>query len=220
MVTGLRELAEALEADGTPRHNGVRRRPDGQLVVDAWPSGIEALLWGGFRGEVWIEPGQEASQVRMLGAVGRGLLGLLLPATCSAGQPAIAALLTWPEATLSAVGHALPRQGGRAGRQRWRGAGAGRWESGGRPWVGGCPDMATTCTCCCKLVLETFCLSCNTACTNHPPTTTNHPPHVTQQLPVAALDVLHKLVVDDEVVICKMNPVNEYLGPFVRWVSE
>lgn len=23
-------------------------------------------------------------------------------------------------------------------------------------------------------------------------------------------------VVDDEVVVCKMNPVNEYLGPFIR----
>lgn len=36
------------------------------------------------------------------------------------------------------------------------------------------------------------------------------------QLPVVALDILHKLVFDDEVVVCKMNPVNEYLGPHVR----
>lgn len=63
MVTGLRELAEALEAGGAPRLNGVRRRKDGQLVVDAWPSGMEALLWGGFRGELWLQPGKEATQV-------------------------------------------------------------------------------------------------------------------------------------------------------------
>jgi hypothetical protein len=38
------------------------------------------------------------------------------------------------------------------------------------------------------------------------------------QLPVVALDVLHKLVVDGEAVLCKLNPVNEYLGPFLGWV--
>lgn len=83
MVSGLRELAEALEAGGAPRHNGVRRRLDGQLVVDAWPRGLEALLWGGFRGETWVQPGREATQVRASsGAVagacmwrGRAVLG-------------------------------------------------------------------------------------------------------------------------------------------------
>ena len=63
VVTGLRELAEALEAGGAPRHNGVRRRKDGQAVVDAWPSGMEALLWGGFRGELWLQPNKEPTQV-------------------------------------------------------------------------------------------------------------------------------------------------------------
>ena len=37
------------------------------------------------------------------------------------------------------------------------------------------------------------------------------------QTPVSALDVLHKLVMDDSVVVCKMNPVNEWLGPFLRF---
>lgn len=37
------------------------------------------------------------------------------------------------------------------------------------------------------------------------------------QAAVAPLDVLHKLVAEDSVVICKMNPVNEYVGPFLRW---
>jgi hypothetical protein len=36
------------------------------------------------------------------------------------------------------------------------------------------------------------------------------------QTPVACLDILHKLFSDDAVVICKMNPVNEYLGKYIR----
>ena len=36
------------------------------------------------------------------------------------------------------------------------------------------------------------------------------------QTPVACMDILHKLLLDDAVVVCKMNPVNEYLGPYIR----
>lgn len=36
------------------------------------------------------------------------------------------------------------------------------------------------------------------------------------QTPVAPLDILHKLVAENAVVVCKMNPVNEYMGPFIR----
>lgn len=36
------------------------------------------------------------------------------------------------------------------------------------------------------------------------------------QASVAPLDVLHKLVAEDTVVVCKMNPVNEYVGPYLR----
>lgn len=39
------------------------------------------------------------------------------------------------------------------------------------------------------------------------------------QTPVACMDILHKLFVDDAVVVCKMNPVNEYLGSYIRWFS-
>ncbi|KAL4444976.1 hypothetical protein ABPG77_004026 [Micractinium sp. CCAP 211/92] len=123
VVTGLREYAEALEAGGAPRHGGTSARPSGQLVVDAFPLGAEALLWGGFRGELWLEPGKEASQ----GAL-------------------------------------------------YRAKAEGRGGSGGVGLVLGAGN----------------------------------------QLPVVALDILHKLVADDEVVVVKMNPVNEYLGPFLR----
>lgn len=36
------------------------------------------------------------------------------------------------------------------------------------------------------------------------------------QLPVVCFDIMHMLIAEDSVVICKMNPVNEYLGPFIR----
>ncbi|PSC73701.1 NAD-dependent aldehyde dehydrogenase [Micractinium conductrix] len=128
VLTGLREYAEALEAGGRPRPAALRTRPDGQHVADVFPSGLAALLWGGFTGEVWIQPGQEASQ---------GALYKQMEAAASGG--------VW--APPRGVGLVL---------------GAGN------------------------------------------------------QLPVVALDVLHKLVVDNEVVMLKMNPVNEYLGPFLR----
>jgi hypothetical protein len=33
------------------------------MVLDVFPTGMEALLYGGFRGEAWIQPGKEATQV-------------------------------------------------------------------------------------------------------------------------------------------------------------
>ncbi|KXZ52739.1 hypothetical protein GPECTOR_8g131 [Gonium pectorale] len=36
------------------------------------------------------------------------------------------------------------------------------------------------------------------------------------QVPVVALDILHKLVAEDEVVVVKTNPVNDYIGPLLR----
>ena len=40
---GIREFIEALEAGGQPKPNAVTKRPDGQLVVDAFPIGWGAL---------------------------------------------------------------------------------------------------------------------------------------------------------------------------------
>jgi hypothetical protein len=36
------------------------------------------------------------------------------------------------------------------------------------------------------------------------------------QVSVVALDVLHKLMIEDEVVLLKLNPVNEYVGPHIE----
>ena len=46
VVSSLRELAEALEAGGQPRTQGVRQTASGQSVVDVFPLGLESLLFG------------------------------------------------------------------------------------------------------------------------------------------------------------------------------
>lgn len=122
IVSGLREYAEALEAGGSPRPYSTYQRPDGQWVADVFPLGLEAILFGGCKGEVWIQPGAEPTQ----------------------GQSYRTA-----EAAAAAGGVALV-------------LGAGN------------------------------------------------------QTSVAALDVLHMLVVCGQVVALKMNPVNEVMGPFLR----
>jgi hypothetical protein len=35
---------------------------------------------------------------------------------------------------------------------------------------------------------------------------------------VVALDILHMLLAEDQVVLAKMNPVNDYYGPLLRQV--
>jgi acyl-CoA reductase-like NAD-dependent aldehyde dehydrogenase len=65
-VRTLRLLLEALEAGGQPRLRRVRARPDGQLVADVFPEHlIEWAVYSGMTAEVWIEPGQPATQGRI-----------------------------------------------------------------------------------------------------------------------------------------------------------
>ena len=85
-VWGAREFAETLEANGQPGGSSVRTLSNGQQVVSVFPRGyepshaglqcrqaahvpalmrrIEGLFFGGMKGELWIEPGQPASQAR------------------------------------------------------------------------------------------------------------------------------------------------------------
>lgn len=120
IVGALREYADALRADAQPKPLSIRQTRSGQYVVDVFPSGLEALLWGGFRGEVYIVPGKEPTQ------------GTLYKQSC---------------ATPGGIALVL---------------GAGNQQS------------------------------------------------------VAALDILHMMLMHNAVVICKMNPVNEYMGPFLE----
>eukprot|EP00884_Botryococcus_braunii_P012779 jgi/Botrbrau1/21501/Bobra.174_2s0009.2 len=62
IVWNLRVLAESLEAGGQPKPAAVYQRKGGQYVVDVFPIGLEALFFGGVKGEVWIEPGELPTQ--------------------------------------------------------------------------------------------------------------------------------------------------------------
>lgn len=66
VMRNLRLLVDALQQGGQPKLPGVRTRPDGQVVAEVFPTSlVDRLLYTGFRAEVWIEPGQPASQGRI-----------------------------------------------------------------------------------------------------------------------------------------------------------
>ncbi|KAK9814745.1 hypothetical protein WJX72_010772 [[Myrmecia] bisecta] len=123
VTSELRELAETLEAGGETQPHAVITRPDGQLVLDVFPTGLEPVMFGGWRGEVWIQPGKPATQAAA-----------------------------------------------------YRRKAAGEGQDGSIGLVLGAGNHAA----------------------------------------VVALDILHKLIVDDCVVITKMNPVNEWAGPIIK----
>jgi acyl-CoA reductase-like NAD-dependent aldehyde dehydrogenase len=63
IVRNLRLFLHALEQGGRPRPSKVSARKDGQLVARVFPASIfDRLLFTGFTGEVWIEPGKPATQ--------------------------------------------------------------------------------------------------------------------------------------------------------------
>lgn len=63
VLRNLRQLIDALEADGQPQPIGWRTRSDGQVVAEVFPKDpMDQRIWTGFTGEVWIEPGQPATQ--------------------------------------------------------------------------------------------------------------------------------------------------------------
>jgi acyl-CoA reductase-like NAD-dependent aldehyde dehydrogenase len=58
----LRLLVEALQAGGQPKPSQVRWR-EGQAIAQVFPdNGMDWLLWLGFRGEIWMQPGQAPTQ--------------------------------------------------------------------------------------------------------------------------------------------------------------
>ena len=85
-IRNLRLLVDALKEGGQPRLPQVRQRPDGQKIAQVFPRNtIDKLLFTGFSGEVWIEPGQEPSQGKIYrdkraGAASEGGVGVVLGA--------------------------------------------------------------------------------------------------------------------------------------------
>ncbi|KAG1656430.1 hypothetical protein FOA52_009645 [Chlamydomonas sp. UWO 241] len=123
---GLRSYMDALSAGAKPLPMATRKSGNGQtvaqIVAQVFPQGLSGLLFGGFCGEVWIEPGKEATQ-----------------------------------------GHL------------YREKATGKKKDGAVSLVLGAGN----------------------------------------QVCVAIMDVLHKLLVDDEVVLLKLNPVMDYVGPHI-----
>lgn len=62
-MRNLRLLAEAMRYGGEPPLPRVWTRPDGQVVAEVFPQNtLDKLMWTGVSAEVWIEPGQKATQ--------------------------------------------------------------------------------------------------------------------------------------------------------------
>jgi Aldehyde dehydrogenase family len=119
-LANLRLLLQTLESNGQPPPIAVKPRSNGQLVAQVLPITLmERLLWLGYRGEVWMQPDQPATQGRVYRQkLDRGQVALVL--------------------------------------------GAGNIAS------------------------------------------------------IGPMDALYKLFAEDQVVLLKLNPVNEYLGPFLE----
>lgn len=62
-LSGLQQLIQTLRVGGQPQPPNLYSRFDGQVVAGVLPSNLfERLLWWGFKGEVWLEPGKPATQ--------------------------------------------------------------------------------------------------------------------------------------------------------------
>ncbi len=123
-VRNLRLLIDSLKEKGQPKVPSFRNGPGGRKIAQVFPAkAADKLLYTGFTGEIWIQPGKEASQ-----------------------------------------GHI------------YREKEAGRPGKGGVGLVLGAGNVAS----------------------------------------IGPMDALYKLMIDDEVVILKTNPVNAYLGPFIE----
>lgn len=123
-LSNLQRLIFSLEADGQPKPQTFQTRADGQKIAQIFPDNLrDRLLWLGFKGEVWLQPGQPATQ-------------------------------------------------GCVYRQK--------------------PDKGTL-----ALVLGAGNISA-----------------------IAAMDALYKLFAEDQVVLLKMNPVNDYVGKFLEQAFE
>jgi acyl-CoA reductase-like NAD-dependent aldehyde dehydrogenase len=65
-VRNLRLLIAALQANGRPQPPKIERREHGQVVARVLPANLlDRLLWLGYRGEVWLEPGAAPTQGRI-----------------------------------------------------------------------------------------------------------------------------------------------------------
>jgi acyl-CoA reductase-like NAD-dependent aldehyde dehydrogenase len=65
-LLNLRFLIKSLEAGGQPSPVKLRTRADDQIIAQVFPDTMmDQLIWLGFTGEIWLEPGQPAAQGRI-----------------------------------------------------------------------------------------------------------------------------------------------------------
>ncbi|NJP12001.1 MAG: aldehyde dehydrogenase family protein [Leptolyngbyaceae cyanobacterium RU_5_1] len=63
VLLNLRMLIHSLNANGQPEPVSRSTQPNGQVIAQVFPDNLaDQLLWLGFKGEVWVEPGQPATQ--------------------------------------------------------------------------------------------------------------------------------------------------------------
>ena len=85
-IRNMRLLIRALKADGQPKVPKSWQTVDGQRVVQVFPTDTwDGLLFAGWKGETWIEPGKPASQgaiyrAKAAGESGEGRVELVLGA--------------------------------------------------------------------------------------------------------------------------------------------
>lgn len=82
-VRNVRLLIEALKQNGQPKPPAMHQRKDGQWVAQVLPANtMEKLVFGGWKGEVWIEPGKAPTQGQIYRTPGdgKGKLALVLSA--------------------------------------------------------------------------------------------------------------------------------------------
>jgi acyl-CoA reductase-like NAD-dependent aldehyde dehydrogenase len=66
LIRNLRLLMTTLQANGQLPPAQIRQREDGQVVAEVFPANLlDRLLYWGYRGEVWLEPGTAPTQGRI-----------------------------------------------------------------------------------------------------------------------------------------------------------
>eukprot|EP00803_Ostreobium_quekettii_P003512 evm.model.scf_151.13 EVM.evm.TU.scf_151.13 scf_151:96455-100439(-) len=64
-VLGMSTLLRAMRANGQPKPMTLQQRPNGQFVAEVFPQGVNGLIMGGMKGEVWIQKGKPPTQGRI-----------------------------------------------------------------------------------------------------------------------------------------------------------
>ncbi|NCJ08082.1 aldehyde dehydrogenase family protein [Synechococcales cyanobacterium C] len=81
VLMNLRQLIDALEAGGCPSPVRTRQDHSGQVIAQIFPDNLmDRLLWLGFKGEVWLQPGQPPSQGQIYRQPTQGKVALVLGA--------------------------------------------------------------------------------------------------------------------------------------------